>query len=76
MIRMSSSVILPLARSILSIECEACEKACPVNVPLMLLNRAMARTVKRAFDYEAGKDPDLQPPLRTFDLKDDNSFIL
>jgi hypothetical protein len=42
----------------------------------MLLNRAMARTVKGAFDYEAGKDPEVQPPLRTFDLDDDNSFIL
>jgi ferredoxin len=58
------------------IECEACETACPVNIPLMLLNRAMARTVKGAFDYEAGKDPEIQPPLRTFDLDDDNSFIL
>ncbi len=58
------------------VECEACETACPVNIPLMLLNRAMARTVQGAFEYEAGKDPELQPPLRTFDLDDDNSFIL
>ena len=46
------------------------------NRELMLLNRAMARTVKEAFDYEAGKDPETQPPLRTFKLDDDNSFIL
>jgi ferredoxin len=58
------------------VECEACETACPVNIPLMRLNRAMARTVRDAFDYEAGKDPEVQPPLRTFNLDDDNSFIL
>jgi len=58
------------------IECEACETACPVNIPLMKLNRAMARTVKESFDYEAGKDTEVQPPLRTFKLDDDNSFIL
>ncbi len=58
------------------VECEACETACPVNIPLMLLNRAMVRTVKDAFAYEAGKDPEVQPPLRTFQLDDDNSFIL
>jgi len=58
------------------VECEACETACPANIPLMLLNRAMARTVKEAFDYEAGKDPEVPPPLRTFHLDDDNSFIL
>lgn len=58
------------------VECEACETACPANIPLMLLNRAMARTVKDAFGYESGKDPEAQPPLRTFQLDDDNSFIL
>jgi ferredoxin len=58
------------------VECEACETACPANIPLMLLNRSMARTVKEAFDYEAGRDLEVQPPLRTFNLDDDNSFIL
>jgi len=58
------------------VECEACETACPANIPLMLVNRALARTVKEAFDYEAGKDTEVQPPLRTFNLDDDNSFIL
>jgi len=56
--------------------CEACETACPVDIPLMLLNRSLARTVKDSFDYEAGQDPEVQPPLRTFDLDDDNSFML
>ncbi len=58
------------------VECEACETACPVNIPLMLLNRKMAEEVKALFGYEAGRDPDVQPPLRTFRLDDDNSFIL
>lgn len=58
------------------VECEACEAACPVNIPLMLLNRKMADEVKHLFGYEAGRDPAVQPPLRTFQLDDDNSFIL
>ena len=58
------------------VECEACETACPANIPLMLLNRSLARTVKNAFSYEAGKDPESAPPLRTFRQEDDESFIL
>jgi ferredoxin len=58
------------------VECEACETACPANIPLMLLNRQMAKVVEQAFDYQAGRDPEAQPPLRTFKLDDDNSFIL
>jgi len=58
------------------VECEACETACPANIPLMLLNRQMAKVVEQAFDYQAGRDPEVQPPLRTFKLDDDNSFIL
>jgi len=58
------------------VECEACETACPVNIPLMLMNRHMAKVVEEAFDYQAGRDPEVQPPLRTFKLDDDNSFIL
>ena len=58
------------------VECEACETACPANIPLMLLNRQMAKVVEQTFDYQAGRDPEVQPPLRTFKLDDDNSFIL
>ncbi|MFC1888441.1 4Fe-4S dicluster domain-containing protein [Thermodesulfobacteriota bacterium] len=58
------------------VECEACETACPADIPLMLLNRVMAREVAEAFSYEAGRDPESDPPLRTFNLDDDNSFIL
>ena len=42
----------------------------------MLVNRVMAREVAEAFSYEAGRDPECDPPLRTFNLDDDNSFIL
>jgi hypothetical protein len=42
----------------------------------MLLNRKMAKEIMGAFGYEPGKDPEVPPPLRTFRLDDDNSFIL
>jgi ferredoxin len=35
--------------------CGACEKACPEGIPLMLLNRFLAREVARAFDVVAGE---------------------
>ena len=34
--------------------CGACERACPEGIPLMLLNRFLAREVARAFDAVAG----------------------
>jgi formate dehydrogenase subunit beta len=36
--------------------CGSCERACPVGIPLMLLNRWMEREVRREFDYLAGME--------------------
>jgi len=34
--------------------CGSCERACPVNIPLMLLNRWMERETNRLFDHLSG----------------------
>ena len=48
------------------VECHACDQACPMHIPLSLLNRKIAKEVKALFDYVAGGDPNIPPPLATF----------
>jgi ferredoxin len=53
-------------------ECNECERACPVGIPLHLLNRKVAKEVAGMFDgYRAGLDPAVRPVLTTF-KKDEN----
>lgn len=47
-------------------ECHACDLACPMHIPLSLLNRKIAKEVKALFGYTAGADPTIPPPLATF----------
>ena len=58
------------------VSCGECERVCPVDIPLMKLNRKMEKDVKELFDYEAGKDPELKPLLNTFNLEDPDDFVL
>jgi formate dehydrogenase subunit beta len=46
--------------------CGQCSNACPNDIPVMELFRTIAQETQRAFDYEAGKSIDQQPPLSTF----------
>jgi ferredoxin len=48
------------------VECDACGQACPMHIPLNLLNRKLAKEVEALFGYRAGGDPDVPPPLATF----------
>jgi ferredoxin len=53
------------------VECHACDEACPMEIPLSLLNRKIAREVEDLFGYVAGGDPDIPPPLATFRKDED-----
>jgi Fe-S oxidoreductase len=55
--------------------CAECERACPMDIPLNLLNRKMARELKELYDYEAGFEVNDKGPLTMFTEKDDQSFI-
>lgn len=55
--------------------CAECERVCPMDIPLNLLNRKMARELKELYDYEAGFEVNDKGPLTTFTDKDDQSFI-
>jgi len=54
------------------VECGECERACPMDIPLMLLRRQMNKGVREVFGYEAGLDPQGKPPLLTFNVEEDN----
>ena len=58
------------------INCGACEEACPVDIPLMLLNRFLARQVKHHFGYLAGYDVEDYQPFATYTCEDSEDFIL
>jgi len=55
--------------------CAECERVCPMDIPLNLLNRKMAKELKELYDYEAGFEVNDKGPLATFTDKDDQSFI-
>lgn len=55
--------------------CGECERVCPMDIPLNLLNRKMAKELKELYDYECGFEPQEKGPLNSYDEKDDQSFI-
>ncbi|MDP2719965.1 MAG: 4Fe-4S dicluster domain-containing protein [Dehalococcoidia bacterium] len=48
------------------IDCNGCQRVCPVNIPLMLLNRKLKKEVAQAFAFIPGMDPKALAPLATF----------
>ncbi len=56
--------------------CGTCERACPVGIPLMLLNQRMAKEVLEAFDHFAGMTSTQEPVLAGFKREDPETFIL
>ena len=48
------------------IGCGQCSNACPNNIPVMEIFRTVAHYTQKAFDYEAGRSLDDEPPLSIF----------
>jgi len=46
--------------------CGQCSNACPNDIPVMEIFRTIAQRTQQAFDYEAGKSVDEDPPLSVF----------
>lgn len=55
--------------------CAECERACPMDIPLNLLNRKMAKELKELYGFEAGLEAREKGPLNEYREDDDQSFI-
>jgi formate dehydrogenase (coenzyme F420) beta subunit len=55
--------------------CAECERACPMEIPLNLLNRKMAQELKELYGHEAGLEAKEKGPLAEYKEDDDQSFI-
>jgi formate dehydrogenase (coenzyme F420) beta subunit len=54
------------------VECGECQRACPVDIPVLALKRKLNREIKELFNYDAGIDPAAIPPLLSFQVEEDN----
>ncbi|WP_227767172.1 4Fe-4S binding protein [Zhaonella formicivorans] len=58
------------------IECGECERVCPMGVPIMKLNRKIAKDIVELFgEYEAGLDTETLPPLGLYKAEDPEEFM-
>lgn len=58
------------------IGCGQCERSCPMDIPLMELNKKIEKEIKELFDYIAGTNPEEKPLLAMFKPDDPEEFIL
>ncbi len=58
------------------IECMECQRVCPVDIPIMTLNRRMTADVKEMFDYEPGVDVEAEPLLACYNPQDPEEYIM
>lgn len=59
------------------VECGECERVCPVNIPLMLINRKLIKDVNHFYGpYEAGTNyvEGAKPPLSVYKENDPDDF--
>ncbi|MBZ5512419.1 MAG: Fe-S oxidoreductase [Acidobacteriia bacterium] len=57
------------------VDCLECERACPANIPLGLLNKYVAQVVEQRFGYRSCDDPTVPAPLGVFSTDDQQEFI-
>lgn len=58
------------------IECGECQRACPVGIPIMLLNKKIIKDINEFFGpYEAGITTEQKPPLGEFKTDDPEKFM-
>jgi formate dehydrogenase subunit beta len=56
-------------------DCGECERVCPVNIPLRLLNNLLEHEALEAFGYAPGADPSQPSLISSFRDGDPNDFI-
>jgi ferredoxin len=58
------------------VDCGECQRACPADIPLGLLNKKLAEVVAGRFAYRATDDPGIPAPIGAYKLDDAQEFIL
>jgi ferredoxin len=58
------------------VDCQECERACPLDIPLGLLTRYVAQMVEKRFDYKSSDDPSAVAPMGEYRTDDEEGFIL
>ena len=56
--------------------CGECERACPANIPLNVINQKMSLVMGEAFDYKSGYDPKEHPPMIVFNPDEDKDDFI
>jgi len=56
--------------------CGECERACPMDIPLGLINRAMAIEAKKSFSYVSGRSLEIPTLVGNFDAKDSDELFM
>lgn len=56
--------------------CGECERACPMDLPLMLLNRRMTMEAKESFSYVSGRSLETPTLVGSFDAKDSDELFM
>jgi ferredoxin len=56
--------------------CGECERVCPMNIPLMLLNKKILKDVKELFDYTPGISVDSKPLLAAYKPDDPEDCLI
>ena len=56
-------------------DCGACERACPVGIPVRQFTKKLEKDCKEFFDWEAGMALDIRPALDTYQPDDPDEFI-
>ena len=57
------------------VDCGECERACPVNIPLRMLNKKLEKEAKELFGYDVGFDTDQPALISCFRDGDPEDFI-
>ncbi len=56
-------------------DCGACERVCPVGIPVRQFTKKLNKDALELFDWEAGLGLEQRPPLDVYRMDDPNEFI-
>ena len=56
-------------------DCGACERVCPVGIPMRQFTKKLNKDALTLFSWEAGLNPDVRPPLDVYRPDDYNDFV-